>query len=504
MASQEMPVLVGVGQVVDHWTAGDGAGAAPSPLSLATGAAERALADAGVAGLAGAIDTIAMARTNETSYPGAPQPNGVNGNLPGTLARTLGADPSDMIYEIAGGQSPQALVNEMAAKIHLGHSQCALVVGAEAIGATKAARRGGVTIDWTDDDPRPFDDRGFGPRMLTRLEAKHGLVVPAYFYGLFQTAMAHALGDDKPAHRARMSRLFAGFSAVAANNPYAQFGTERSADWLATPSAENRPIADPFLKWHVAQDAVNQAAAILVMSDAKADELGISADRRVYLHGAGEASDDQISERPKVDGSWAMDVALNRALDQAGLDAGAIDLFDLYSCFPCAVMSACQVLGIDHDAETRPLTVTGGLPFFGGPGNNYSMHGIASMAERLRDAPGTRGLVLANGGWMTKEAAAIYSTTRPAVFVPVAPGAKPVEQVQFEEAPTGGTLETYTVTHGKTGPDRAIAFCRTGEGKRFIAVGDGAAVNVLSGDENLIGHPVTATTADEVNTFSLA
>ncbi|MEM7767237.1 MAG: acetyl-CoA acetyltransferase [Pseudomonadota bacterium] len=504
MAKHNMPVLVGVGQVVDHWRAEQGAAAAPSPLLLATIAAQRALADTGSPGIAARIDTFAMARTNETSYPGAPQPNGVNANLPGTLARTLDAQPADLILEIAGGQSPQALVNEMAARIHAGESQCALVAGAEAIGATKAARRGGVTLNWEDDDPRPFEDRGHGPRMLTRSEAKHGLVVPAYFYALFQNALAHRRNETRTEHRAVMSHLFERFSQVAAANPYSQFPTARTADWLATPSAENRPIADPFLKWHVAQDAVNMAAAILLVSEAKADEWGIAPDKRVYLHGAGEAGDLQISERPKLDGSWAMDVALNRALDQASLTPADIDLFDLYSCFPIAVMSACDVLGIDYLAETRPLTVTGGLPFFGGPGNNYSMHGIASMVDRVRAAPGARGLVLANGGWMTKEAAGIYSTARPAAFTPADPAAKATTSVPLAEAPTGGTLETYTVVHGRDGPAKVIAFCRTAEDKRFIATGDAPALEALSGEANRIGQPVTAVSQDETNTFSLA
>lgn len=504
MSASRMPVLVGVGQVVDHWQASDGADKAPSPLSLATTASRRALADAGLGARASLIDTIAMGRTNETSYEGAVQPNGLNANLPGTLARELGADPGRLIYEIAGGQSPQALVNEMAARIHAGDSDCALVVGAEAIGATKAARRGAVKLDWSDDDPRSFEDRGYGPRMLNRTEIKHGLVVPAYFYALFQTAMAARRGETKSAHREVMSELFAGFSEVAAANPHAQFPVRRDAQWLATPSEENRPIADPFLKWHVAQDAVNLAAAILILSEEKADELGIPKEARVHIYGAGEASDLHISERKKVDGSWAMDVALNRTFDQAGMTPADIALFDLYSCFPVAVMSACDVMGIDYTTERRPLTVTGGLPFFGGPGNNYSMHGIASMVERLRAAPGQRGLVLANGGWMTKEAAAIYSTDRPAGFTPAEPAAKATETVPLEEAPTVGTLETYTVVHGRSGPEKAIAFCRTGDGKRFLANGDAGTLTILSGEENQVGRAVTATFDGEVNTISLA
>ena len=339
--------------------------------------------------------------------------------------------------------------------------------------------------------------------MLNRTEIKHGLVVPAYFYALFQNAMAHKRGEGRAAHRAVMSNLFEDFAAVAAENPYSQFPTERSADWLATPSADNRPIADPFQKWHVAQDAVNLAAALLIMTDAKADELGIAPEKRVYLHGAGEASDHMISDRPRMDGSWAMDQAIGRALEQAEMTEDQFALFDLYSCFPCAVMSACQTLGIDYETETRPLTVTGGLPFFGGPGNNYSMHGAASMVERLRGAPGQFGLVLANGGWMTKEAAGIYSTQKPETFKPVAPQAVASETVPIEPAPLSGIIETHTLAHGRDGPTHAILFCRTGEGKRFLAKGDPALIEALTGDALLIGETVSVTPKDDTNTASL-
>src|SRR3546814_14963988 len=75
----------------------------------------------------------------------------------------------------------------------------------------------------------------------------------------------------------------------------------------------------------------------------------------------------------------------------AGKAVAAINQFDLYSCFPCAVLLAAETLGIDW--HKTPCTVTGGLPFFGGAGNNYSMHAIATMAERLRASPGDYGLV---------------------------------------------------------------------------------------------------------------
>ena len=169
-----------------------------------------------------------------------------------------------------------------------------------------------------------------------------------------------------------------------------------------------------------------------------------------------------------------------------------------------AVFSSTQALGVDWKTDKRPLTLTGGLPFFGGPGNNYSLHGIASMAERLRAAPGNFGLVLANGGWMTKEAVGVWSTTRPDTFKTVEPAAKPTEQVELDPEPSGGTVETYTVVHGREGPQHGVILGRTDEGKRFIAIADPVALDRLREEESPVGAGVTTRTKDEITHFSFA
>lgn len=504
MTKGNLPVLVGVGQAVSHWDGSSGPADAPSPLSMAVKATQAALEDTGKAGLASEIDTLAFVRTNEDSRPNPVHPNGQNANLPGTFAREIGARPRKAIYSMSGGQTPQKLVNEMAARIHAGETDCALIVGSEANGASKTARRSGIEIDWSDNDDLHFEDRGFGPMLLTRNEIKHGMVSPPYFYGMFETAIAHREGRTRSEHRKVMSKLFAPFTEVAAANPYAQFPVKRSVEWLATPSAENREIVDPFLKWHIAQDAVNLGAAVLVMSEDKADALGIAQSRRVYLHGAGEANDDHISLRPHMDRSFAMKAAFTRALDQAGRKQADMAVLDIYSCFPCAVFSACDALGIDWRDDPRSLTLTGGLPYFGGPGNNYSLHGIASMAEHLRARPGEYGLILANGGWMTKEAAGVYSAARPESFTPAEPPVTPDTQIEIDEAPTGGVLETYTIVHGRNGPEQAIAFCRTDEGRRFIANTGAQGIEILRAEPNQIGREVRAVHADEVNTITFS
>lgn len=44
------------------------------------------------------------------------------------------------------------------------------------------------------------------------------------------------------------------------------------------------------------------------------------------------------------------------------------------SCFPIVPKLASRHLGIPYDNPPRPITLLGGLTFFGGAGANYSMH----------------------------------------------------------------------------------------------------------------------------------
>jgi len=502
MVKKGMPVLVGVGQAVSHWQASEGVDTAPTYVSLAAKAIDRALSAVGDASLASVVDTFAVARTFEDSIPNFPYPFGRAENLPRAIAAATGIDPDHTIYAVSGGQSPQSLVNEMAARIFAGESHVALITGAEVTGATKSATRAGLQLDFSDETTGQVDDRGLGELLLTRGEIKHGMVKPAFMYALFENAIAAKRGETRTEHRRAMAELFAPFSQIAADNPYAQYGTRRSVDFLATPSKENYPFTDPFLKWHMAQDAVNLAAAVLMMSDAKADELGIPQAKRVYLHGAGEAVDSNISERVQLDGSWAMETAIGRALEQAKCSPDELTHLDLYSCFPCAVMSACSVLGIDPQTERRDLSLTGGLPFFGGPGNNYSLHAIASMYDACTANPDAKGLVLANGGWMTKEAVGIYAATPPTDFCPADPPAVPDTLIEPILGPADGVVETYTLVRAKGEPAQLIAFVRTEQGDRLIASSrEASTLSAFDTDQLAIGRQVSVSNEGEVNTL---
>ena len=177
------PVLVGVGQTVSHWDGTSGPDGAPSYLSLAAQAAKNALRDTGAASvLAAEIDTIAMVRTMADSIPSFDQVFGRCQNLPRGVAKEIGADPRDAIYASVGGQSPQSLINEMASAIYQGERDVVLIGGSEALGAMKAAKRAGISLDWNAEIDGTLEDRGLGSLLLNRAEIKHGLVVPCLLY----------------------------------------------------------------------------------------------------------------------------------------------------------------------------------------------------------------------------------------------------------------------------------------------------------------------------------
>jgi acetyl-CoA C-acetyltransferase len=460
------PILVGVGQTVRFWDGGDIA-AAPSPLSLQIDAARAALADTGSTTIAGLIDRLVVVRSNLDSIEGTRHPFGRCHNPPGTLARHLALTPSRCIYSVVGGDQPQALVNEAAEAIFAGEAKAVLIAGSEATATMKQARKARLALDWSESIADDCEDRGLGPVLLSDYELANGLGAPTQTYPAFENALRARLGNDPAQHRKLMSDLWETFAAVAAGNRFAQFPEAKTSAFLAEAGKDNYPVADPYLKWHVAQDAVNQGAALILTSVEEARRAGIDPAKWIFLHGYAAAADRPVTERADLSRSRAMAEALEAALSMAGKNACEIALYDLYSCFPCAVLIAAEALGIDWRAT--PCTVTGGLPFFGGAGNNYSMHAIATMADRLRQAPGEYGLILANGGFLSKEAVGIYSAT-------------PVEQWRAQSIGTKGLpcadapprllatsteaiIDSYTVTWSKGRPSRGFVIASTDEGR---------------------------------------
>ena len=335
-----------------------------------------------------------------------------------------------------------------------------------------------VKLDWREEVEGSLEDHGrFGGfRMVTRMEFEHKLMQPVQFYGLMEQARRGELGMDEQSYDAEMANNWSKLSSVAAENPYSMNRVAYSAQELLEDSPQNPMICSPYRKHLVAKDGVNQAAALLLTTVGKAKKLGVPEDKWVYLHGYTDTKERVLLNREKLGRSKAMEAALLGALAAAEKSASEIELFDIYSCFPIVVSEARDILGI-IDKDPRALTQTGGLAFFGGPGNNYTMHGIASLVENLREKPGAFGMAYGNGGWMAKHSVGVYSTAAPASHWRACDSQTWQAQVddaplvEAEQSPQGeAILEAYTINFFKGQPLNSVVIGRLKDsGKRFYA-----------------------------------
>ena len=339
-----------------------------------------------------------------------PAPLGKSNNYPRSVMRRLGAQPARSVIEPVGGQGPQKLVTEFGDEIAAGAADVVLIIGSENGSTLRTFAKRDDKPDFTEHIDGQMEDRGHQIfNYISKYTIKHGLTGAPVQYGLLDNARRSRLGLSVADYRRQMAELFAPFSKVAAKNPFSSSPVERSVEEIMTVTDDNRMICDPYPRLLVARDQVNQGAAAVMMSVDAARRLGVPEEKWVYLHGHSDMVEQGLLERADLGASPATVHAAQEALRVANIGVDDISTFDLYSCFPFPVFVMCEALGIDGD-DPRGLTLTGGLPYFGGPGNSYSLHAIAETVAEMRNKPGQFGLVGANGGTMSKYSVGIYST----------------------------------------------------------------------------------------------
>lgn len=478
------PVIVGVGQVTVRPVEGQAYDDRPTPLDLMVDSLEAAVDDAGPGDeLLARLDEV-VAVGSFTWHP----------RDPARLAlETLGAPVCRTRLAPIGGDLPQRLVAESARRIAAGEIDAVAITGSEAMYAHRLARREGRALDW----PGQGEDVPVPPRVgedrspLTPVELAHGLALPVDVYPLFENARRARRGWSIAEHRARLGAIWANLAAVAAANPHAWRRDAPSAAAIATPSEGNRMVAFPYTKLLVANLPVDMGASVVLASYERARALGVAPEKMVFPQCGAEANDHWfVSERPDLDASPAMS-AIWDALRSFGLDVDGVDLVDLYSCFPTVVETACEVLGLDPLDPARPPSLTGGLTFAGGPGNNYVTHSIATMVERLRAAPESTGLVTALGWFSTKHAWGAYRARPPDAGYRWASAQAPVdaqERVEVAEGDGAVVVESYTVAHGPDGAPRRLIVCaRRADGRRQWTHSDDPALCATAEASELIG-----------------
>lgn len=418
------------------------------------------------------------------------------------LGQRTGASDFTTLYSPVGGNVPQSLLNQACLDIQRGRAGVVLLAGAETWRTRRGLKAKGGRLVWTvQDDSVPMAEiSGEDVPMAGEAEIRIALDRPAYVYPLFEQALRLARDESIEDHRRRISELWARFNAVAVDNPHAWIRKPASAEEIAQPGPQNRMISWPYTKLMNSNNMVDQGAALVVASVEQAQRLRIPAERWIYPHAGTDAHDtSSIAERDELHRSPAIRIGGARALELAGLGIDDVDYVDLYSCFPSAVQVAAAELSLSADDPARPLTVTGGLTFAGGPWSNYVMHSIATTAELLAANPGRRALITANGGYLTKHSFGVYSTEPPPEFrwedVQSAVDREPTRDALVEWEGVG-TIEAWTTPFDRDGqPEKAFVAVRTADGSRALAViADPAAAQASVSED--IGGAKVAVTAD--------
>ena len=487
------PCLIGVAQR----TVPAGSGPAPEPLELWEEVARAAAADTGAAPerVLSRVESLDVVYCQSWPYD----------DPPGRLACRLGISPRRREYSGIGGTTPHVLLAGAAAAVARGELDGALVVGGEALATVRHARKAGERLAWSHRHPekRPFPiEVPFHPA-----EVAHEVFQAWLTFAVFDTARRAARGTAPADYRRQLGEMLAPLSAVAAANPHAWFRERRSAEELVTPGPDNRMVGYPYTKRMVSVMDVDMAAALVLVSHSTAEALGVAPERRVYLRGSGYAEDPvYVAEHDPMHASPAMAAAAAGALRGAGVGVDDVAHLDLYSCFASSVGFACDALGLRPDDE-RALTVTGGLPFFGGPGSGYLLHSTASLAEDLRADPGSHGMLSGVGMHMTKHVYAVYSSEPPPAVSPdtvgVAPAPGPVGGARRISATHDGpaTVAAYSVVHARSGEaEWGLAVCDVDADTRCYARIDDPVMLTAAEEREWVGTTVVIRSGtDRVN-----
>jgi acetyl-CoA C-acetyltransferase len=157
-----------------------------------------------------------------------------------------------------------------------------------------------------------------------------------------------------------------------------------------------------------------------------------------------------------------------------------------------AVRVQARELGID---EARPLTVTGGMTFAGGPLNNFVLQALVKMVEVLRADPGAVGLVSSVSGILTKQGVSLWSTRPPErsfrffdVTEETARDQQPLPLVEGFEG--SARIAGYTVLFEGERAARSVFVCDLDDGRRTLAASDDPALAQLGTEQELCGREV--------------
>jgi acetyl-CoA C-acetyltransferase len=452
------PVIVGASQVLNQ----------PADLADvvdAIGLMEQALVgaarDAGSARLLPAIDRLAVVQ-GRWRWPDPAR----------LVADRVGAASARTVFAMACGSTPQDLVSDAGRRVLAGEADVVAICGGEWTDGRRRLRQAGHPLPVTQQlDGVPDEHFGRNRVWESPEESSRGFSEPLFIYAMFESAIAAARGESWDETRTRVAAISQRLNDAAASLAMGWRRDRVTMDELLVPSDENRMVVYPYTKWMVANPNVDLAFGLIMCAAEVADRLAIAHDRWIFPVAAASCVDHcWFTELGRFDQSPHHRLTACAALAASGLSIDDVEHLDLYSCFPSVIQLEADALGIDP--RSRDITVTGGMPFFGGPLASYMGHAIVRTVELLREGPDSNALCVGNGGYMNKLASGIYSGSPGAApfrveDVSTAASATPHRRSSFA-AVDRATVEASTVVFDRAGPQLALVSTIAETGERIV------------------------------------
>ena len=461
------PIIIGVGfdqQKIDDPTE------CSEPYELMVNALRAAATDAGSDALLAQIESIAVTQ-GLWKY-----------RNPGKLiADELGCpDAKSIVTDL--GVLQLTPISDICQAIAAGEQDLGVVTGGEAKYRELRAKITETPVTETEqgeDTPLPDLRLTSSDPFCSDLETSRGFASATDFFAVIESALRHHQGLGVDEHRDEVARLYSSFSEIAADNPHAWKREPVSAATIRDPAQKNAMQSFPYTKLHCSQWNVNQAVAILVCSAAKAEQLGLSDAGWIYPLATVESKHVVVlAQQRRLHSHPGTVMAGERAVELAGVSHSDIAAAELYSCFPAAVRSFAQDLKLEGQCD---FTVTGAMPFAGGPFNHAALEGVARMVEVLRDGESTAaadrrvGLVSNLSGIFGKQGCALFSNLPGEagygyedITDAVAERDLPVPLNAEYAGPA--TIVGYTVAHYRGEISHGMAICDTADGERTVVM----------------------------------
>ena len=358
------------------------------------------------------------------------------------------------------GVLQQNLINEACLKIENGEINASIILGGEARykqlrSVIEKKEYFETKLDENPDFYIKAKEDLYGDEELEELGA-----MAVGYYATMETALRKNDNENIEEHQNNIASMYEEFSKVASNNEDAWLDHPYSKKEILETSKKNKMLAYPYNKLHCTSWNVNQSAALIICSEELANKLEIDNKKRVYPISSSENNHMiAIQQRPKLYESLGMIYAaksINRMMEQLDI---RLDAYDLYSCFPAAVKMFSKSLELGSEL---PKTITGSMPYAGGPLNSFVIHSTVKMIQKIRALEARHGLVTGVSGMMTKQSFCVWGKEYQEQFIfdDVTERAKldekPVELSDIAEGE--GVIIGYTIIEGSEHSSKAVLY----------------------------------------------